>query len=159
MGKLLEENDLLNKPEHVFNVDESGMSMNCRNGKVVVKKEQIKPLDSNRPKESHHSKLLCVSQCIDYPFIIYENAFPSAPYKIEGRVNALYGKSENGYMGKVIFQTWFTDHFIKLTNHQSKRILIIDVCGSHISIGIIQAIDNNEILYCLPPIPHTYYSH
>ena len=151
MGKLLEENDLLNKPEHILNVDESGMSMNCKNGKVVVKKEQIKPLDSNELKGSYHSKLLCVSQYTDYPFIIYEKAFPSAPYKIEGRANALYGKFENGYMEKVIFQTWFIDHFIKLTNHLSIRILIIDGHGSHIFIEKIQAIDNNEILYCLPP--------
>ena len=32
LGKLLEGNDFLNKPEHIFNVDESGMSMNCKNG-------------------------------------------------------------------------------------------------------------------------------
>ena len=38
LGKLLEKNDLLNKPEHIFNVDESRMSMKCKNDKLVVKK-------------------------------------------------------------------------------------------------------------------------
>ena len=51
LGKLLEENDLLNKPEHSFNVNESGMCMNCKNGKLVVKKEQSRPTQQQRAKE------------------------------------------------------------------------------------------------------------
>ena len=84
-------------------------------------------------------------------FIIYEKVFPSDSYKSEGIVNALYGKPANDYMDKALFQTWFIDHFIKLTNCLGKRILIIDGHVPHISIEIIQAaIDNNIILYWLP---------
>ena len=67
--------------------------------------------------------------------------------------NALFGKTENGYMDKVLFRTWFIDHFIKLRNHFRKGILIIDEHDSHISIEIIQAAIENAILYCL--LPHT----
>ena len=119
LGKISEENDSLNKPEHIFNVDESGMSMNCTNGKVVVKKG-AKAHSTAKDQRDHITVNCCVSangQTIP-PFIIYEKAFPSAPYKSEGIVNALYDKSENGYMDKVHFQTWFFDHFINFPTWQ-----------------------------------------
>ena len=151
LGKLLEENDLLNKPEHSFNVNESGMCMNCKNGKLVVKKGAKQAHSTAKSQRDHITVNCCLSanwQTIP-PFITYEKAFPLAPYRSEGMVNAFYGKSENGNMDKVTFCTWATDHFIKLKNHFGKRILIIDGHGSRISIEIIQAaIDNNVILYC-----------
>ena len=48
--------------------------------------------------------------------LLFIKKFQKAPYKSEGLVNALYGKSENGYMEEVLFRTWFVDHFIKLSN-------------------------------------------
>ena len=86
------------------------------------------------------------------PTIIFEKSFPSSVYVTQRPINALCAKSPNGYMDEELFYSWFSKLFVPQTNHLRKRILIIDGHGSHMSLKLIDsAIENNVILYCLPP--------
>ena len=86
------------------------------------------------------------------PMIIFEKSFPSSTYITQGPINALYAKSPNGYMDEELFYSWFSNSFVPHTNHLGKQILIIDGHDSHMSLKLIDsAIENNVILYCLPP--------
>ena len=70
--------------------------------------------------------------------IVYEKSFPSALYKAQGPLKALYAKSLNGSMEEELFFSWFT-FFVSKTQHFGK-LYFIDTGR-----------ENYIILYCLPP--------
>ena len=82
LKKTLQENGLLDNAEKIFNVDESGINMELRQGKVIVKRAQKifilyqKALVTTLPQT-----VVSVQQDVLPPMIIYEKLFPSAPYK------------------------------------------------------------------------------
>ena len=134
-------------------MDESGISMDCLLGNVAVTRG-AKHTHSSKGARDHITVNCCVSAAgqVLPPMIIFEKAFPSSPHFREGPTNALYAKSPNGYMDLELFSEWFQKIFIAHTSHLGKRLLFIDGHGSHISVDLINAaIDNNIILYCLPP--------
>ena len=153
LKKTLQENGLLDNAEKIFNVDESGINMELRQGKVIVKKGSKNVHCLSKGSRDHITVNYCVSAAghVLPPMIIYEKSFPSAPYKARGPLNALYAKFLNGYMDEELFFSWFK-FFVAQTQHLGKRMLIIDGHGSHISLNVIDtARENNIILYCLPP--------
>ena len=151
---LLVEHDLLGKLEKLFHVDESGINMDIQQGKVVVTMGSNQAHSMSQGARDHITVNCCINangECIP-PMIIFEKCFPSTAYVKEGITDTLYTKSTNGYMDEELFFKWFADHFIPLTNHLGKQILFIDGHGSHISLKVIDAAkENNIILYCLPP--------
>ena len=84
--------------------------------------------------------------------VIFEKAFPSTAYVIQGAINVLYAKSQNGYLDEELFCSWFSKLFVRQTQHLRKRILRVDGHGSYMSLTLIDsAIANEVILYSLPP--------
>ncbi|XP_057297609.1 uncharacterized protein LOC130628645 [Hydractinia symbiolongicarpus] len=144
----------MDKPGTIFNVDESGMNLELRKGKVVIDRSQKHAYSQGEGSREHVTVNCCVSpgRLMVPPFIIYEKSFPSGNYSANGPTDALYGKSNNGYMDEDPFFKWFTRLFVPKTKHVGKRILIIDGHGSHINLNLIDAARENQvILYCLPP--------
>ena len=154
MENVLVENDLINKPENIFNVDESGINMSLKKGKVVVTKGTTNAHSMEKGSKDHITVNCCINAAGTAlpPMIIYNKSFPSSPYKSEGIPGALFAKSANGYMDEELFYTWFSQLFVPRTAHLRKRILFIDGHGSHISLRLIDlAKESNVILFCLPP--------
>ena len=148
------ENDLLDKPGKIFNTDESGINMDLRQGKVMVSRGSKHA--HSQPKVSRdHITINCAvsaAEAVLPPMIIFEKSFPSTAYVTQGPINALYVKSPNGCMDEELFYSWFSKLFVPQTQYMGRRILIIDGHGSHMSLNLIDsAIENNVILYCLPP--------
>ena len=154
LKRVLKENDLLNKRDKIFNTDESGINMGLRQGKVVVSRGSKQAHSQSKGSRDHITVTCAISAAGTAlpPMIIFEKSFPSSAYVTQGPINALYAKSPNGYMDEELFYSWFSKLFVPQTNHLWKRILIIDGHGSHMSLKLIDsAIENNVILYCLPP--------
>ena len=148
------ENDLLDEPDKIFNTDESGINMDLRQGKVMVSRGSKHA--HSQPKVSRdHITINCAvsaAEAVLPPMIIFEKSFPSTAYVTQGPINALYAKSPNGCMDEELLYSWFSKLFVPQTQYMGKRILIIDGHGSHLSLNLIDsAIENNVILYCLPP--------
>ena len=154
LKRVLEENDLLNKHDKIFNTDESGINMDLRQGKVVVS-HGSKQAHSQSKGSCDHITINCPISAAGAalpPMIIFEKSFPSSAYVTQGPINTLYAKSPNGYMDEELFYSWFSKLSVPQTNHLGKLILIIDGHGSHMSLKLIYStIENNVILYCLPP--------
>ena len=153
LKKTLQENGLPDNAEKIFNLDESGINMELRQRKVIVKKGSKNVHSLSKGSRDYITVNCCVSAAgyVLPPMIIYEKSFPSAPYKAWGPLNALYAKSLNGYKDEELFFSWFK-FFVAQTQHLGKGMLIIDGHGSHISLNVIDtARENNIILYCLPP--------
>ena len=150
----LEKANLLNKPEHIFNVDETGMEMNKGTGKVVVDRSVKKHYQESVGDREHITANVCYSSSghVLPPMIIFQHCFPSSDYSRSGPDGCLYAKSESGYMDGELFKEWFTKIFLPKTSHLRPAMLILDGHCSHLTIDLIDlARENDIILYCLPP--------
>ena len=99
--KLLKEElqpiDILNKPEHIFNAEETGIDLNARSGKVIVCKST---------KRSYHFYGLLFSFWTSLAINDQiKKKLESGPYSGNGSDGFLYGKSPNGYMDEELFLT------------------------------------------------------
>ena len=84
--------------------------------------------------------------------IIYAKSFPGGQYRFDGPDDALYAKSESGWIDTELFLVWVKKIFLKYVVHQRPVILLTDGHKSHINIDVIDLCRNNDIiLYCLPP--------
>ena len=154
LEKVLNENNIYDKPEKIFNVDESGMNLELRKGKVVINRSSKHAYSQAKGGRDHVTVNCCISAAgqLIPPMIIYERSYPCGNYVAKGPDGALYAKSPNGYMDEELFKAWFSKLFIPHTAHLGKRMLIIDGHGSHLSLEIIdKARAADVILYCLPP--------
>ena len=131
----LESIDILNKPEHIFKADETGIDLNARSGKVICCKSRKHAYSEKKAPRDYIISMVCCSASgqILQPVIIFEKNWPSGPYSRNGPYGCLYGKSSNGYTDEELFVTWFEEIFVVGTWHIRPTLLIIDGHGSHTS--------------------------
>ena len=100
LKETLTNNNLLNRPECIFNCDESGFSMEAKLGKVVVPKGAKHSYSQSKGSRTHITTHVCVSASgqVLPPMIIYTENWPSAPYVREGPLKALYATQQSIYI-------------------------------------------------------------
>ena len=153
----LEKHDILNKPSHIFNVDESGMEMDSVTGKVVVNRNSKHTYQETSGEREHITVNVCASADGHFlpPMIIFERCFPSGHYSLNGPPDTTYAWSESGWMDGDLFKKWFETVFLPNTEHLRAllpALLILDGHTSHLTLDVIDlARENNVILFCLPP--------
>ena len=88
------------------------------------------------------------------PMIIYSKAFPGGSYKFSGPDDAVYAKSESGWIDSELLLAWMKKVFLKFCGSQRPVVLFADGHASHVSLDVIDlARENDVILFCLPPHP------
>ena len=109
LQKVLQDNGLLDRPDQIFNVDEAGLNLELRKGKVIVDRQQKHAYSTAKGGCDHVTANYCASpgRALVPPFIIFEKSFPSGDYVANGPPGAMYGKSENGYMDDDLLFKWF----------------------------------------------------
>ena len=84
--------------------------------------------------------------------IIYSKCFPGGQYQFEGPDDALYAKSDSGWIDSELFLTWLKTIFLKYVVPQRPVMLLIDGHKSHMTLDAIDLCRSNDvILFCLPP--------
>ena len=108
----LESIDIIDKPEHIFNADKTGIDLNARSGKVIVSKNSKHAYSEQKAPRDHITSIVCcsASRQVLRP-MIFEKNWPSGPYSRNGPDSCSYGKSTNGYMDEELFLTWFEEIF------------------------------------------------
>ena len=106
---------------------------------------------------SEHITLLCGASAAGValpPLIIFSKSFPGGLYKFDGPDDAVYVKSESGWIDSELFLAWMKKVFLKYCGSQRPVLLFIDGHASHVNLGVIHlARENDIILFCLPPTP------
>jgi len=132
---------LFNKPKQVYNVDETGVSIVHKPGKVLaeLRRRNIYAVTSAE-RGKNHTVLVCVSAGSYFipPLMIY----PITPRKQcipdhmkEGALpNSVFAVSESGWINQDIYLKWF-DFFISRIP-PAQPVLIQDGHGSHFSINL-----------------------
>lgn len=155
LGELIRDLGLENKPEALWNCDETAFNSDPGSTKIVCKKgEPAKRLTGGSGRETT-TVLACGNAKGEMlpPTIIHkgkriwssmfggEDSFPGT----------LYYTTEKGWMTEVVFLMWFKKCFLVHVIHRP-IILIYDGHLSHINIELLEtALENNVSILKLPP--------
>ena len=150
----LEENGLMNSPRQLFNCDETYLPLNIACEKVISR-NNAKYVYAQARGTSEHITLLCCASAAGIalpPMIIFSRCFPGGSYRFDGPDDALYAKSDSGWIDSELFLSWMNKAFLKHCGSQRPVLLFVDGHASHITLDVIDvAKENDVILFCLPP--------
>lgn len=147
--------DITNKPQNVYNCDETGFQTDAGKQRVLCKRGSKNPnkLVGSVTKASY-TVLTCCNAIGDFLplFINYKGLHLYSTWCVNGPNNARYNCSPSGWMESPQFLDWFLNCFVPATSKQEgNKLLIYDGHNSHISIELIEtAVKNNITLLCLP---------
>ncbi|XP_029348308.1 jerky protein-like [Acyrthosiphon pisum] len=158
LHKTIKELNLENKPDRIWNLDETSFCLDPSKTKCVGAKGVACTRTTFGSGRENTSVLMACSAAGDKgpPLIIFkgkniwdkwigsESLFPGT----------IYAATNNGWMEKEVFVNYFHKSFIKTTNPspQNPILLIYDGLSSHINIQLVEiARANNVTILLLPP--------
>ena len=153
LGAVYARLNILAKPMQIFNVDETGVSVVHKPGKVVteVGRKNVWSVTSAE-KGKTHTILSCVSASgvALPPFMIYPRKRIPDHMK-EGAVpGAAFHCSDNGWITQELYLQWF-EFFLANIPPARPVLLIEDGHSSHITVEVIEKARSNGVhMLCLP---------
>ena len=150
----LTENDLYAFPHQIFNMDETGMSLDCKPLKTIHRRGAKNPTHIPGTTKSNVTVVACAGaggQCLP-PMVIWKGK-RIRPELAEGEVRGtLYGLSENGWMDQGLFDMWFRGIFLRYSPAARPLLLLLDGHSSHYCPETIHlAASQKVVLFTLPP--------
>ena len=137
LGDTLEKHKLKNSPRQIYNCDETFIPLDCSREKVIaLKKSKNTYLQAQGTSE--HITMLCAASAAGLPLppmIIYSKSFPGGRYCFEGPDDALYAKSDSGWIDSELFlmQKIFLKHVVT----QRPVLLFTNGHKSHLNLDVI----------------------
>ncbi len=128
--------------------------MDCNKEKAVARKGTKNSYCQSYGTSEHITLLCCASAAgIPHPpMIIYSKSFPGGQYRFEGPEDALYARSESGWIDTDLFLAWLRKIFLQYVVAERPVLLLTDGHKTHITIDVIDVCrENNITLFCLPP--------
>ena len=156
LKSILVDNDLMNKPGQIFNVDESGMPLEHQAPKVVARKGQKKVRYCSSGNKSQVTVVGCINaigQALP-PFIIFNAKNLNLDWTNGEVPGTMYGLSENGWIDMVLFKEWFCRHFLHHAGSNRPLLLLLDGHSSHYNLEAITLARQNEVII-FTLVPHT----
>ena len=154
LKKTLDENGITTSPRQIYNCDETFLPLDeTREKGIFSKKSKCAYIQSTGTTD--HITVLCGASAAGSalpPMIIYPKAFPGGQYRFGGPDDALYARSDSGWVDSELFFQWFKKIFLKFAVQQRPLLLIVDGHKSHITLDLVDlARENDVVLFCLPP--------
>ena len=119
---------LINSPCRLYNCDETFLPPDgTREKAAILKKTKYTYAQAHRISE--HITLLCGASAAGIalpPMIIYSKAFPGGAYTFKGPDDAVYAKSESGWVDSEIFVSWMNKVFLEFSVPQRPVMLFVD---------------------------------
>ncbi len=106
---MLTDNGILNNCRQIYNCDETFVPLDYTREKVVTLKG-TKNVYRQSQGTSEHITMLCCASAAGFPLppmIIFAKSFPGGQYRFDGPDDALYARSESGWIDTELFITWF----------------------------------------------------
>ena len=150
----LEENDLLDKPCQIYNLDETGMPLDPKPLKVVSRRGEKNPSAVSSGKKQQITVVGCVNAGGNYlpPMIIWNTKSLSAGQTIGEVPGTLHGFSPKGWMDQELFKFWFLKHFLRYAPRTRPLFLLLDGHTSHFCPDTIRlAAKEKVIVFTFPP--------
>jgi hypothetical protein len=156
LEKVLIENNLLNAPERIFNVDESGLSTEHSPPKIVCDKDTVaQAITSPRTK---NITIIGAANAVGNhvpPFYIFSGKRWSDDLLDGALPGSSGGMSDSGWINRGLFERYLSEHFskhVKLDKTGPPTLILYDGHKSHLSLTLTEwAKENNVVLFVLPP--------
>lgn len=151
----IQELNLSDKPERIFNVDETSFCSDPSSSKIVGLKGYTSTRTTSGPGRDNTTVLLGASARGDKipPLIVFKgkNLWNEWFYKNEN-VPTAYSVSLNGWMETSIFEKYIKDVFIPAIGSERPVLLVYDGHKTHVDLGVLELADANNItILKLPP--------
>ena len=130
---VLMKNEIIDRPFHIFNMDESGMPLAPKSIKCVFKKGDRNPVAPSSGDKTQITVVACVSasgSCMP-PMVILDRKTLPPCFTIGEVPGTIYGLSKNGWIDQELFEGWFTNHFLKHAPLARPLLLLLDGHSSH----------------------------
>ncbi|XP_028430494.1 uncharacterized protein LOC114553485 [Perca flavescens] len=154
----LEEHVLREKPRQIYNCDETGFQLETNRRQVIVPRGTKHAYRQAQGTREHITVLACLNAAGEDipPFIIYKGGYPGGPYNKVGVPNALYGKSQAGYIDSELFRKWFVGHFLKFATQERPLLLLMDGHMSHLDPELVRTADFSGVTGDLSAVNHSF---
>lgn len=155
LERTLRENDLMNKPSNIFNMDETGLQLNNKAGYVIAAKgsKNVAAVTSSEKGET-----ITVISCCNAegsflpPACIFKGKNKKAEFE-DGMPpgSVVYMNEKSAYISTNLFLNWLKTHFMP-RKPNGKVLLILDGHSTHCnSVEMLEYADEcGIILLCLP---------
>ena len=154
LTKVLTENELLDSPSRIYNVDETGIALDGHAPRVVAKRGQKKVRYRTTGNKKQVTVIACMNangQCIP-PFVIFDVKRLNMQWRKGEVVGTAYGLSQKGWVDPELFRGWLSDHFLVHAVGARPLLLLLDGHSSHYQPELItHAREFGIIIFCLPP--------
>lgn len=152
--------NILNKPEAIYNVDETGLPLDPSKIRVIAEKgaKNILRIIGGSGRES-----ITVNGCASAaghilpPYIVYSGKNLYKEWTMGGAEGARYTTSSNGWIERDVFLDWFENHFLRHVPSTRPMLLIFDGHSSHITIQLVRKAVNNGITILRLPSHTTHF--
>lgn len=154
LKKTLVDNDILNKPSRIFNMDETGMPLDPKQLKRVALKGTKKV---QGPASGNKSQITVVASAnasghVLPPMVIFKGERFNHQWSIGEVPDTLYGMSQSGWIDSELFFYWLKKLFLVNIPPQRPVMLLLDGHSSHFTPDAISAAaTEGVVIFCLPP--------
>ena len=149
----LTQNDLLNHPARIYNVDETGMPLDPKSPNILTKKGVKKVCNRTSGRKGQITVVACgnaAGQVIP-PMVIYDAKKLNHAWTANEIPGTRYGLSDKGWITTVLFEGWLTEHFLDYAVPQRPLLLLLDGHSTHYQPEVIRLAREKEIIIlCLP---------
>lgn len=139
--QFLAENDLLNDPSRIYNIDESWFDLKDeKKQKVVVEKQSKMPYKIVTGVKEHVTFALCACANGDLlpPLFIYKNTLPvTDDFYQHGPQNAAYIATESGHINSYVYLKYI-EHLEPFLNPIRPVVIFQDNLIAHENLNLIQ---------------------
>ena len=130
---ILTENNLLDSPAQIYNMDESGIPLNPRPPNIVAKRGQKKVRYRVSGNKQQIKILACgnaVGQALP-PMVTFEGKNLNHEWTVGEVPGTLYGMSGKGWTDQELFKHWLKNQFLKYAVRPRPLLLLLDGHSSH----------------------------
>ena len=154
LEETLDEYDIKDSPNFIYNMDETGMPFQPKLPKGIFARGEQNPSMLSSGNKGQLTVVACTNTagfCIP-PMVIIDRKNLSQPF-CDGEVpGTIYALSSSGWMNMELFHLWFSQHFFKYIPSCRPILLLIDGHKSHYNPDTIRlAAKEQVILFTLPP--------
>ncbi|KAJ3622489.1 hypothetical protein MTP99_002996 [Tenebrio molitor] len=152
--QVLTENDLLEHPSKIFNMDETGIQINNKPEQVIATKgsKDVYSLTSTEKGENVSVIAFCSAEGNFFPPVLIMKGKYKKPEFSEGLPpgSDVYMNQKTSYINTDLFMKWFREYFIPRKG-TGKALLVLDAHASHSNaIELLDFASQNEVvLLCL----------
>lgn len=141
-------------PENIWNFDESNLTDNPGQKKVIVKRGTKYPEKIINSSKSSISLMFSGSATGEFlpPYVVYKAAHLWNTWTENGPAGCRYSVTPSGWFESNTFEDWFESILLpRLKKLEGKKVVICDNLSSHLSVRILKLCQENNVSFvCIP---------